>query len=88
MMQYTKSLVRKFANSWASINSGDNAIRSLVKAYSYRICGTTTTIVISYLVTGRIAVSLSIGASEIVVKPFVYWFHERIWNKVNWGKLK
>lgn len=87
MMQHMKSLGRRFVSSWGSINSGDRAIRSLVKAYSYRLCGTATTIVISYLVTGKIVVSLTIGASEIVVKPFVYWLHERVWNKVTWGKI-
>lgn len=85
MMQHMKSLVQKFVSSWESSN--ESVLRSLVKAYSYRMCGTATTIVISYLVTGKIVVSLTIGASEIVVKPFVYCLHERVWNKVSWGRL-
>jgi uncharacterized membrane protein len=43
--------------------------------------------VISYIVTGEIIVSMAIGASEMVIKPFVYWTHERVWNKVRWGKV-
>jgi uncharacterized membrane protein len=31
-------------------------------------------------------ISLGIGATEMVIKPFIYWCHERLWNKVKWGK--
>ncbi len=79
------NLLQKFVKSWA-LNKGESGLRSLVKAYSYRMCGTATTMVISYIVTGKIIVSLTIGASEIVVKPVIYWCHERVWNKVKWGK--
>jgi uncharacterized membrane protein len=82
-----QSLLQRFVKSWA-LNNGETGLRSLVKAYSYRMCGTTTTIVISYIVTGKIIISLAIGATEIVVKPFVYWCHERAWNKVKWGSIK
>ena len=52
MMQHTQSLLQKFVKSWA-LNNGESAVRSLVKAYSYRCCGTITTIVISYIITGQ-----------------------------------
>jgi uncharacterized membrane protein len=79
------SLIQKFINSWG-LNNGESPIRSLVKAYSYRVCGTLTTVIISYLVTGVFAISLAIGATEMVIKPFVYWCHERVWNKIKWAK--
>lgn len=79
------NLVQKFVKSW-DLNNGESGLRSLVKAYSYRMCGTTTTVIISYIVTGKVVVSLTIGASEIIIKPVVYWLHERIWNKVQWGR--
>jgi len=85
MKKLLQSLVQKFVKSW-DLNNGESGLRSLVKAYSYRMCGTTTTVIISYIVTGKIVVSLTIGASEIVIKPFVYWLHERIWNKINWAR--
>jgi uncharacterized membrane protein len=43
-------------------------------------------VVISYVVTGEIVVSLAIGATEMIIKPFVYWCHERVWNKIKWAK--
>lgn len=64
----------------------ESGIRSFVKAYSYRCCGTITTIVISYVISGRIVLSLAIGATEMFVKPFIYWLHERAWNRIDWGK--
>jgi uncharacterized membrane protein len=63
-------------------------VRSIVKAYSYRFCGTLTTIIIAYLITGQFVVSLGIGATEMVVKPFIYWCHERVWNEIKFGKTQ
>lgn len=81
------SVLRRFVESWA-LNNTETATRSLVKAYSYRCCGTLTTIVISYIITGQFIVSLGIGATEMVVKPFIYWCHERVWSRVKWGRKR
>ena len=85
MMPHMPSLLQRFVSSWAY--NGESGVRSLVKAYSYRMCGTLTTIIISYTITGKIVVSLAIGAREIVVKPFVYWCHERLWSRIRWGRI-
>ena len=60
--------------------------RSLLKSISWRIIGTLDTIVISYVITGELAFALSIGGIELVTKMMLYVAHERLWNKVNWGK--
>lgn len=85
MKQPMQSLLQKFVKKWA-LNNGETATRSLAKAYSYRVCGTLTTICISYIMTGHFIVSLSIGATEMVIKPFIYWSHERLWSRINWGR--
>lgn len=64
----------------------ETIVRSIVKAYSYRICGSLTTVIISYLVTGHIVMSMTIGATELFIKPFIYWCHERVWNNIKWQK--
>jgi uncharacterized membrane protein len=79
------SFLQKFVNKWA-LNNSETAVRSFVKAYSYRCCGTLTTIAISFVITGSVVVSLGIGATEMIVKPFIYWCHERVWSRVNWGR--
>ena len=85
MMQYMISLLQRFVAKW-DLSSHETGLRSFVKAYSYRCCGTLTTIIISYVVTGKLVVSLAIGASEMIIKPFVYWMHERVWSRINWGR--
>lgn len=85
MTQHTPSLLQRFVDKWA-LNSHETALRSLVKAYSYRLCGSLTTVIISYVITGHIVVSMAIGATELVIKPFVYWMHERLWSRINWGR--
>ena len=85
MIQHMLSVLQRFVKSWA-LNSTESAVRSLVKAYSYRCCGTVTTVVISYAITGQLIVSLGIGAVEMIVKPAVYWMHERVWSRIKWGR--
>ena len=60
--------------------------RSIAKTVSWRVIGTLDTILISWLITGTIALALSIGAIELVSKMGLYFFHERAWNKIKWGK--
>lgn len=59
--------------------------RSLIKAVSWRITGTLDTILISYLVTGRVKWALSIGAVELFTKIGLYYVHERLWSRVSFG---
>lgn len=60
--------------------------RSIVKSISWRIIGTLDTILISWLVTGQLDLAFSIGSVELVTKMVLYFFHERIWNTIKWGK--
>ena len=60
--------------------------RSLVKTVSWRVVGTIATIIISYLITGTLTLAFSIGIIELISKLILYFFHERAWNKIKWGK--
>ena len=60
--------------------------RSLIKSMSWRIIGALDTILISYFITGEMSFALSIGVIELLTKMMLYVAHERLWNKVNWGK--
>ncbi len=66
----------------------DNHYRSLAKAISWRTAGTVDTIVVSLLITGRLTLALSIGFVELFTKICLYYLHERIWNRVSFGKVK
>jgi uncharacterized membrane protein len=62
--------------------------RSVIKGLTWRILATLTTVLISWLITGKIEMALSIGSIEVFAKMALYYFHERTWNKVNLGKAK
>lgn len=66
----------------------DNHTRSLAKAISWRVTGTLDTVLISYLITGKVKWALSIGFVELFTKVFLYYVHERIWNKLSFGRQK
>jgi len=66
--------------------SDDNLSRSLAKTVSWRVIGTIDTIIISWIVTGTLALAFSIGAIELISKMALYFFHERAWNNIKWGK--
>jgi len=65
---------------------GETKRRSIVKAITWRTLGTLDTIVIAYVLTGEITTAVSIGGIEVFTKMFLYFFHERIWNTITWGK--
>ena len=59
--------------------------RHILKTISWRILGTIDTIVIGGLITGDWKIGLSIGGIEVISKMTLYYIHERIWYKSNYG---
>jgi uncharacterized membrane protein len=70
--------------------NGDSTMKSIVKTISWRLLGTIDTMLIAFFITGRVELAVSIGSIEVVTKMVLYYFHERIWNKINlaYGKGK
>lgn len=64
----------------------DTAVRSLAKAVSWRVTGTVDTFLISWLITGQVLIAGGIALTEIVTKIFLFWLHERAWNRITWGQ--
>lgn len=62
--------------------------RSVVKAISWRATGTLDTILVSFIVTGKISLALSIGFVELFTKIGLYYVHERVWNRISFGRVK
>jgi len=67
-------------------NKEEKLKRSIAKTASWRVVGTLATVIISYIITGTLALAFSIGIVELVSKLVLYFFHERVWNKIKWGK--
>lgn len=66
--------------------SSEDSLRSILKSISWRAIGTLDTIIISFFITGEVSLALSIGSIELVTKMVLYFFHERLWNLIKWGK--
>jgi len=75
----------------------DSRFTSLSKAVSWRIVGTLDTIVISYIIiqfTGSqealkvpaIFQASTIGLAELFTKIVLFYAHERVWNRIDFGK--
>ena len=59
--------------------------RHFAKTVTWRIVGTVDTMLIAWLITGNPITGLKIGGLELITKMILYYFHERIWYKMNLG---
>lgn len=63
-------------------------LRSIVKAISWRLFATFTTMVISYIITHQITFALYIGFFEFASKIILFYCHERVWGIITFGLPK
>ncbi|BDY13550.1 adenylyl-sulfate kinase [Hydrogenimonas cancrithermarum] len=62
--------------------------RSVVKGISWRFVATGTTIVIVYVFFGRLDMAIAAGLIETVLKVALYWGHEKVWQRIRFGKKR
>jgi uncharacterized membrane protein len=62
--------------------------RSIVKAVSWRIFGLVFTFTIAWLVTGSVKAGVTLGLIDFFVKIGTFYAHERVWQKIDWGREK
>jgi uncharacterized membrane protein len=62
--------------------------RSAIKAITWRIIGTADTFIISWAITKEPVTAGAIASFEVFTKTILYYFHERGWNKIKWGRAK
>lgn len=72
--------------TYAEDKKSEKPIRSIAKAFSWRLIGTLDTLLVSYILTGKISIAASIASIDFVTKMILYFFHERLWNLIKWGK--
>ena len=61
--------------------------RSIVKTISYRAVILILDFISIYLFTGQVKVALGFMIVSNVYTTLGYFFHERIWDKIKWGKI-
>lgn len=59
--------------------------RTVIKAISWRVVATFTSMSIVYLLTKEPLITLGFGAIEVIAKITFYYLHERTWHKISWG---
>ena len=74
--------------AWPIVSSmADKHYRSLVKAVSWRITGSIDTMIISFLITGKLKWALTISGVELFTKIGLFYAHERVWEKLAFGRV-
>ena len=71
----------------------DSINRSIAKTITWRVIASLDTFLLSWLISGSVTVGVSIASLEVLTKLFLYYFHERQWEKPRvlnfveyWGK--
>lgn len=64
----------------------ETKLRSVVKTLSWRILATLTTVLLVYIFVGDTTIAFSIGGIEVFLKMLIYFFHERTWNNIKFGR--
>lgn len=65
---------------------GDLKKRSLLKTFTWRLIAMLIIMAIAYVFTGKPFLSLAIGGTDLLFKAVFYYLHERVWERVKWGK--
>lgn len=62
--------------------------RSIAKAITYRVLGSSSTAAIVFFFSHKLSLSLGVGVLDSVVKIAMYFVHERVWNYIDFGRPK
>ncbi|WP_299098980.1 DUF2061 domain-containing protein [uncultured Winogradskyella sp.] len=59
--------------------------RHILKTFSWRGVGTIDTIILGWVITGNPLTGLKIGGAEVITKMLLYFGHEKLWYRINFG---
>jgi uncharacterized membrane protein len=62
--------------------------RSLVKALSWRVLAAIITACVALALTKELKFAAEIGLIDTAVKLLIYFLHERLWNKIDYGRVR
>ncbi len=79
---------------WARIGWGvssgngkrkESGWRSTSKTATWRIIASLDTTLLAWVFTGNLGTAVSIGGLEVITKLILYFFHERVWSRIQYG---
>ena len=93
---YDLHVITQDADKWAATIANkllmnyqqhqESQSRSIIKTVTWRLIGSGATFLISWLITGNVVVAGAILGIHFFTNTLLYYIHERVWNKINWGK--
>lgn len=78
------------------LNTKDSPGRSLAKAVSWRLIASLTTFLITFVIFRQrisgpykeiLEASGLVLLFDVLIKIVIYYFHERLWTNITWGKF-
>lgn len=70
---------------WLKSSVVDSNKRHVIKTFTWRIIGTIDTVLFGWMITGNPFEGLQIGMAETATKLLLYYGHEKLWYRVNFG---
>jgi uncharacterized membrane protein len=77
--------------AWYNLNvfkQHNSRVRHILKTITWRFIGTLDTMFLGWFISGKAEVGLTIGAMELFTKMALYYMHERLWYRSNFGLIK
>ena len=94
--KYDYRIMSKSARRWSSsianklavnyVYQKDSHKRSMVKTFTWRLTGSGSTFIISWFITNNLFIAGTILGVHFFTNTLLYYIHERLWNKIHWGK--
>lgn len=82
----TKMLLYYFHERvWFKVRMASSRKRHILKAVTWRIVGTIDTMLLAWVITGNPLTGFKIGMAEVITKTVLYYLHEEVWYKINFG---
>jgi len=60
--------------------------RSLAKTVTYRLISSAIGFLVVWALSNDIKTGAMFSVAELIYKPLQYYIHERIWQRIKWGK--
>jgi uncharacterized membrane protein len=54
--------------------------KQLIKTLTWRVVGSSSTFIISYIITGAVILSSTIAIVQMIANTILYYIHEKLWN--------
>lgn len=59
-----------------------------MKSVSYRVFASIVTALLIFSFTGKLLLAIGLGLLDSAVKIFVFFFHERMWSAIRFGRIR